>query len=196
MASVYKPKGSRRYVVAYYDENGRRRKATGCADKAESERIGDHLERQARLRKEGLLDPQAEAYRDHESVPLAKHLDAYLAYLTAKGSTPNYVKAVATRARRILDLGGLKRISDLCLSRVLGVLQGLRKEGLMRDRQPSRPSRPRIRTMAPDGSTVPENLLEGLSTKSSDHDRRRVRRALTPDEASSLISDADAVRSS
>src|SRR5208337_1651604 len=39
VASVFKPQGSRKYRIQYFDENGRRRKATGCTDKAESERI-------------------------------------------------------------------------------------------------------------------------------------------------------------
>ncbi len=34
MASVFKPKGSTKYMILYFDENGRRRKKAGTTDKA------------------------------------------------------------------------------------------------------------------------------------------------------------------
>ena len=39
MASVFKPKGSKRYVILYFDENGDRRKKTLATDKTVSERL-------------------------------------------------------------------------------------------------------------------------------------------------------------
>ncbi len=57
MASVFKPKGRPKYVILYVDENGRRRKKTGCTDKAESERIANDLENQKVLRRAGLIGP-------------------------------------------------------------------------------------------------------------------------------------------
>ena len=41
MASVFKPKGSSKYVIFYFDENGSRRKKTGATDKAVTERIAN-----------------------------------------------------------------------------------------------------------------------------------------------------------
>ena len=73
MATVFKPKGRVKYVIQYFDENGRRRKALGCTDKPESERIANRLENEVTLRRAGLLDRKSEAYRDHEAKPLADH---------------------------------------------------------------------------------------------------------------------------
>ncbi len=75
MASVFKPKGSSKYVILYFDENGDRRKKAGTTDKAVSERIARDIENRVALRKEGLVDPKAEAYRDSQDLPLTDHLD-------------------------------------------------------------------------------------------------------------------------
>jgi hypothetical protein len=61
MASVFKPKGSDKYVIVYRDEKRKRRWKTGTKDKVISERIGRHLENNAALRRDGGLDPKDEA---------------------------------------------------------------------------------------------------------------------------------------
>jgi hypothetical protein len=55
-ASIFKPRGNSKYAMLYFDENGRRRKANGCTDKAESKRIANKLENEVALRREGLID--------------------------------------------------------------------------------------------------------------------------------------------
>jgi hypothetical protein len=54
MASVFKPKGSAKYVIFYTDENGRRRKKVACADKSIARRIAGEIENHVALRKAGL----------------------------------------------------------------------------------------------------------------------------------------------
>lgn len=65
MASVFKSKGDVKFTILYTDENGKRRKKVGYADKRESERLGMKLEERACKIRDGLIDPKAEAYRDH-----------------------------------------------------------------------------------------------------------------------------------
>jgi hypothetical protein len=67
MASVFKPKGAAKYMILYTDENGRRRKKVACGDRSVSVWIARDLGNQVALRRLGLVDPQAEAYRDHEA---------------------------------------------------------------------------------------------------------------------------------
>ena len=90
MATVFKPAGRAKYVIQYFDENGRRRKATGSTDKQVSGRIAHDLENKFALRKQGLLDPKAESFRDHEAKPLAHHLDAWHRDMVAKGKTAEH----------------------------------------------------------------------------------------------------------
>jgi integrase len=188
MASVIKPTGHKRYLIWYVDETGRRRKATGCSDKAESERIARHLEDQVALRKAGLIDRKAEAYRDYDANPLAKHLDEFKATLLAKGNTARHATVTVTRARRILDLGRMKWISDLSLSRAMEALQSLRSQGRSQEtlNHYVRAVKAFSRWLKRDGRAR-EHYLEYLATKSPESDRRRNRRALTPDEASALV---------
>jgi len=104
MASVFKPKGSRKYRILYFDENGYRRQATGCTDKAESERIANHLENQATLRRAGLTDRKAEAYRDHEASPLVEQVADWQADLIAKGYTSKHAEHTSNRVRRLVTV--------------------------------------------------------------------------------------------
>src|SRR4051812_50149036 len=101
MASVFKPKGSTKYVIFYTDENGRRRKKTAATDKAVSERIARDIENRVALLKEGVVDIAAEAYRDHEAKPLADHLADFQAALVAKGVTRNHYRVTASRITRV-----------------------------------------------------------------------------------------------
>src|SRR5262249_14183553 len=84
------------------DENGDRRKKTGATDKAVTERIARELENRVLLRREGVVDPKAEAYRDFEARPLCEHLDAWGGSLTAGGASPKHSDLFATRARRVV----------------------------------------------------------------------------------------------
>jgi integrase len=104
MASVFKPAGKSKYRIEWTDENGRRRKATGATDKAVTERIAADLENKVALRKAGIIDPKAEAYRDHGTRPLSGHVADWVKALEAKGATPKHVELFTGRARRIVAL--------------------------------------------------------------------------------------------
>jgi hypothetical protein len=133
MASVFKPSGSRKYVIMWRDENGKRHKKTGCTDKAESLRIGNDLENQKALRRAGLVDRKAESFRDHEAAALADHLEDFKASLLAKGGTKRHAQVTAFRARRVIDLAKARRISDLSLSKALDALGALRADDLSQE---------------------------------------------------------------
>jgi integrase len=104
MASVFKPSGSKKYVIMWRDENGKRHKRIGCTDKAESERIGNHLENQKALRRDGLFDDRDEAYRDHRRSPLARHIADWQADLVAKGHTSSHAEHTSNRVRRLVTV--------------------------------------------------------------------------------------------
>ena len=109
MASVFKRKRDRTnklasWFIAYQDENGKRRMAKGCPDKAATEALARKLESEAALRRRGVIDPKAESYRDHEARPLAEHLDAWRQSMAAKDSTAKHVELFSTRAARVVAL--------------------------------------------------------------------------------------------
>jgi integrase len=159
MASVFKPKGSDKYVIVYRDENRRRRKKIGTKDKAVTERIARDLENKTALRKEGLIDPREEAYASHASASLSVHLAAWKDVIRSKGGTEKHVVVFSTRAARVMALAkgaplaeidvasngqranvaastatlnkyiASARLADLTVERVQRSLATLRKEG-------------------------------------------------------------------
>ncbi len=65
MASVFKPKGSSKYVILYFDENGDRRKKVGTTDKTVTERIARDIENRVALRERGSLTQRRKPTRKH-----------------------------------------------------------------------------------------------------------------------------------
>src|SRR4051812_31362121 len=104
MASVFKPKGSTKYVIFYNDENGRRRKKTATTDKAVSERIARDIENRVALRREGVVDPRDEAYAQHAAQALLVHVSSWVESLQSKGVTRQHVKLHSSRAMRVVAL--------------------------------------------------------------------------------------------
>jgi integrase len=193
MASVFKPKGSAKYVIFYTDENGRRRKKTACTDKSVSMRLARDIENKVALRREGVVDPREEAYRDHEGRLLADHLGDFGRALAAKGGTDAHTKVTVSRARRMLELAGARRISDLSLSKALDAVRALRDEGLSTEtiNHHIRAVKAFSRWLRKD-KRAREHHLADLATKSPEGDRRYVRRQLTPEEAARVIRAAEA----
>lgn len=194
MASIGKPKGSSKWVIWYRDEWGRRRKKVGTRDRAVTQRIANELENRAALARAGLVDPRDEARRDHEAVPIARHLADYAADLAARGRTPGYVRKLAFRASAVLSRAGTTRISGLSAASVVLALAAIRAEkGLAQEtiNHHVRAVKGFSRWLWREGRAA-DHRLAHLSTASSDADRRRRRRALSADEAARLIAAARA----
>ena len=192
MASVFKPKGSKKYVIFYTDETGRRRKKTGATGKGVTQRIARDLENRAALRREGLIDPREDAYAAHEARRLAEHLDGFRAALEAKNGAGKHAGVTTNRARRVLELAKARRISQITHSGALDALASLRAAGLGQEtiNHHVRAVKGFARWLWKDGRSR-DHTLAHLATSSSEADRRRVRRALTADEASRLIAAAE-----
>jgi hypothetical protein len=193
MASVFKPKGSKKYVILYHDENGERKKKTGATDKAVTERIARDLENRVLLRREGVVDPQDETYRDHEARPLKDHLEEFRRALVAKGGSRKHAQVTAYRARRVIELAKAGRISDLSLSKALDALQTLRSQEEFNQQTINhyiRAVKAFSRRLWKDRRTR-EHHLAHLATSNPEVDRRYVRRALSPEEAGKVIMAAE-----
>jgi integrase len=104
MASVYRPKGSKKYVIMYFDEHDRRRKQTGTTDKAVTERIAHDIENKVALRRQGLIDPTAERFAEAERTPLAEHITAWRDNLIAEGRILPHVDEATGRLRRLVAI--------------------------------------------------------------------------------------------
>src|SRR6478672_3961700 len=118
MASIFKPKGKSRYVILYSDETGHRRKKVGATDKAVTQRLASKLENEVALRKQGLIDPTAERFANHERKPILDHLDDFIGTLEAAGRHPKHIRSTRTYIERIIKHARAERLSDLSCSSV------------------------------------------------------------------------------
>ena len=175
------------------DADGKRVMRKGCTDKRETERMAAAAGIEAAKIKTGQITPKDLAYRDHESRPLVEHLEAYERGLRANGGSKRYPETAASKIRKFLELAKVRRISGLSLESALDAVQALRNEGLSQET-----INHHIRAVKGFSRWLwkvkrsREHLLAHLATASSEGDRRRVRRALTPEEAVKVIQAAEA----
>ena len=188
MASIFKPKGRKKYVILYFDENDQRRKATGATDKGVTERIARDLENRVALRREGVLDARDDAYRNHEAKTLRHHLDDWKADLVAKGNTAKHAVLFSERARRVATMAKADRLSDLAPARIQAALSALRNEG--RSLATCNHHRAAIRAFSrwawKDGRLRDDSLV-GVTGFNAREDRRHDRRTLGMDDLGRLI---------
>ena len=95
-------------------------------------------------------------------------------------------------AKKTLELAKVKRISELSLSKVQQAIQSLRDEGLSIEtvNHHVRAVKGFARWLWKDGRAR-EHHLAHLATSSPESDRRRIRRALSPEEATRLVTAAE-----
>jgi len=186
MATLRKRGGFWHY--RYVDENGKQRERKGCPDRRETERLAAAAEAQVARIKGGLIDPKDVRFRDQERRPIKEHLDDFKASLLAKGNTSKHASVTRNRADRVLALAKVKRLSEIALSTTQEALGEIRAKGSNQEtiNHHVRAVKAFSRWLWKD-KRVREHPLAHLSTASSEADRRRVRRALTVDEARRLI---------
>ena len=198
MATVFKRGGKRNrggyYYVAYKDHTGRR--ITKCArttDKAAAERIAAKLESDAALRRDRVIDPKTDGYRDHEARPLTDHLADLKTHLLAKGNTKKHARETHAKALCVLELAKMGHISDLSASRTQAAIAEIRDGGvsLRTCNAYLRAIKSFSRWLVRDGR-APSDPLAHLSAYNADTDPRYVRRDLSADELAHLIRAAEA----
>jgi integrase len=131
MASVFKAAGAAKYTIMWRDENGKRHKKTGTTDKATSQRIANDLENKVALRRQGLLDPRDEGYRNAAVKPVAEHLAAWVKALTDKGNTQTHVELFTGRARRVIAVLAGAKLCDVEFNPGLGAERTARAEAML-----------------------------------------------------------------
>ena len=93
--------------------DGRRVTRKGCTDKRVTEQMAAAAEIQEAKIKSGLVNPKDVAYRDHESRPLADHLDDWHKDLLAKGKTAKHADLSRDRAGKLIAMVKGVRLDDL-----------------------------------------------------------------------------------
>lgn len=201
-----------KWYVEFYDHTRKMRRLAAFANKSASQEFGRNIERlvacrvsgaeldptmsrwvenlpghvRERLTKVGLLDSRREA----ASKFLEKHVEDYEASLIANGRVERYINITVSRVRSILDGCRFRCWSDISPDAVNHYLAELRDGGngfsIETSNQYLRAIKQFCRWMVRNGraSVSPVAHMQGLNNRT---DRRRERRALSPDECSRLI---------
>jgi integrase len=181
------------WYYRYTDADGVRRMRKGCPDKQATAAMLRTAETEVAQLRSGVIDPRDLAYRDHEVRLIREHLEDYLRSVIAKGDSPKYVREVGYRSGLVLDEAKIKHISGLSLSRVQEAIRVIReREGLNQGTANNyiRSIKGFSRWLWRDGRAR-EHYLAHLAIANPEVDRRRVRRALPPEESARFIRDAE-----
>ena len=166
------------------DENGREKRVPLATDKAAAQAMLAELVRKTERRAAGIEDP----YEKHRKRRLKDHLVDFVANLTNRGATPDYVNTTEQRVSAILDGCKFERIDQISASRVQEFLAGLRKRGksVASSNHYLRAIKMFTRWLVRD-HRMSEDRLAYMSALNEEVDRRRIRRPLTTDEFARLI---------
>lgn len=135
-----------------------------------------------------LFDPRSDDERQARPDALPNHVDDYRASLAAKGNTAQHVTTVAVRVRRLFDEAGFRFWSDVTGQAVQATLHRWRESGTaaqtLNHYLVNAKSFGRWMVRERRASESPLDHLQGLNVRAA---RKRLRRALTIDEARRLL---------
>ena len=101
------------WYIGYKDENGKQRTKKGFTDRKASQDLAEKLEREASLRREGLVDPAAEKLRDQRATPIDEVLDLFEAAIKIRRTTQKNVSLTLSRVRKVVKGCGFQFLADL-----------------------------------------------------------------------------------
>ncbi len=210
MASLFrnsvKRNGKRVVYPTWYgrfrDEDGRWRKVPLFTDKTASFRRLNEIQRDADLRRAGVLTPMM----DHAGKSIEGHRDDYVADLRGQNVSAQHLKNVESRLEEIIALGEWKRLSDITADSMRGVLNlvGKRQMGGTKEKKPIAVStlnsflkmaRAFVHWLVLRGRLSSDPLAILKKADESKAEKRRARRALSGDEIIRLLDAAPADRS-
>lgn len=190
MASVFQRGGKGRFYVAYFDHTGKRRTIrTKYRVKKDAQTYAAQLERDVENIRRGLLDPKDVELAKHARRPLQEHFKEFLAHLEHDCDSVDHVKIRRSQLNRLADAIGAKCLADVldpnAIDRYLQQRAGAGKSAATINRDLAAVvafvnwcvARGRCRS----------NPLKIIGKLNEDVDRRRERRALTPDELDALL---------
>jgi len=180
---------SSRYVAKYRDGAGVVRVVpTGCRDEDAARRVLADLERKAELVRAGVISAAEAAVGEHQDVPLAEHLGAYLLHLEASGVSPKHLYEVRRQLDRLAADCRFGRLADMNAAPVERWLVQRAAEGMSgRTRNTYLAAAIAFANWCVDDSRLVVNPFGRIAKANEDADRRRTRRALDDAELAQLL---------
>lgn len=91
MASIFKPKGRKSYVICFYDGTGKRRRVKGCSDLAATKVLAAKLESEAFYRGRGIVTAEADRQTQSRQKPLTEHIEDFKIYMQGNRRTAGHI---------------------------------------------------------------------------------------------------------
>lgn len=193
-----------KWTAKYQDEAGKWRTRLGFVSRKQTLALARKLEDEARAVREGLVDPRAKARQQAELRAVADHVADYRAALLAKGDTVKHADHTSRTLTHLLAAANIGRLSDLTPDRVQGAVGHLQARNRHRKAGVG-PASARTKNFALGAvkafvawlhdagrlAEVPRGMKR-LGRYNQDADRRRVRRALTPEQLDALLAATEA----
>jgi integrase len=130
MASVYKRPGQLKWYAKWKDELGKWQSRAESTDRAAALRAANHLEAEAMLRRDGVIDSAQDKLTDNAKRPLAEHVAEFFTGMAGKGDKPSTI----LDTRRNLDMAlqgcGFTSIREIEATKMHGFITDLRRRGL------------------------------------------------------------------
>jgi len=189
MASVYKR--GKQWMASFRNADGAWTARAAGTDKGEALRMASFWANEARLRREGLVDPKADGYKAADAVSIAEHIDAYENDLRARGRTSNHAGLTAGRVRLLAMAAKVERIADIRPAGINAALRDLKESRGLSEASAShylRAMKLFTRWLLREGRTR-DDALAGVSVKTAiaKSERKHQRRALSHDELAALL---------
>lgn len=197
MASTYKrasdkAKGKRGvWTMAWRGEDGKRKTRAGFTDRAESQKLADHLEREAAKVRAGLVEPGEMRRREAALKPLETHIVEYEANLLAKGDKAKHAHDTASAIRRLLASALVESIADMGPDRIQEALGRLKTS---RSARTANYALGAVRSFAKwlvKAKRIRESTVDHLTPYNVEADRKYIRRALSKAELVKLLAAAE-----
>jgi integrase/recombinase XerD len=180
------------YWVEYVAENGKRRRVLGYTDYNLSVELGAKLEREVRLRKQGLVDPAAEKLAESRNRPITDHLSEFEKGMRQRRTTGKHIDLTMNRVKAAIAGTGCTTLAELVCEKV---------QQYLHDQQTEQNWGPRTynhyvqaldsfgRWLVHTGRAA-ANPFATLPRQNTEVDIRHQRRALSADEVRQLIESA------
>jgi integrase len=177
------------YTAKYRDGAGIVRKVTtGCRDKTAAESVLAKLEHRAELVKGEVLTGAEDAIIDHQSTPLADHIDTYLMKLEAEGTSPAHRANVRRNLQRLATDCQIKRLGNLSRESLERWLVSQEKIGMgARTRNTYRAAAVAFCNWCVETGRLLGNPFAKVAKADENADPRRQRRALDETELMRLL---------
>lgn len=177
------------FTAKYRDGAGVVREvSTGCRDEQAARRILADLERRAELVKAGVMTAAEDAVADHQTTALADHFADYLASLESSGVSDVHRTDTKRLAERLFGDLGFRRLADVDATTLERWLTIRQREGMAaRTRNSYLQAIRGFLNWCVERGRLMTNPLAQVNRADENADRRRKRRAMTPDELRRLV---------